>query len=252
MPAIVTESELEPADVRARREDLAACYRLVDMYDMSDGIGTHISARVPGSDEEFFIAAYGMMFDEITASSLIRVDSAGKALTAGARAVNPAGFNLHSCLHRSRSDVVCVLHTHTLAGMAVGALADGLLPLTQHAMQFHGRIGYHDYEGLVTRPEEQGRLAAALGRHKALVLRNHGLVTAGGSVAEAFYLMWRLEKACRAQVDILAAGRELVLPDQGVARQTADTYWHSSRVISDLAWAGFRRRLDRLAPDYRG
>jgi len=220
------------------------------MYGMSDGIGTHISARVPGCDDEFLISPYGMMFDEITASSLIRVDSAGKALTGSGRAVNPAGFNLHGCLHRHRPDVVCVLHTHTQAGMAIGALADGLLPLTQHAMQFHGRIGYHDYEGLVTRPEEQERLAAALGQHKALVLRNHGLVTAGASVAEAFYLMWRLEKACRAQVDILATGREIVLPEMRVAQQTSDTYWHSSRVISDLAWAAFRRRLDRQAPGY--
>jgi len=246
-----TDSEENEAEEAARRMELAACYRLVDLYDMSDGIGTHISSRVPGRSGEFLINPYGWLFDEITASSLIRVNSAGKALTDQGRAVNPAGFNLHSCLHQSRADVVCVLHTHTVAGMAVGALADGLLPLTQHAMQFYGRIGYHDYEGLVTRREEQERLAAALGEHKALVLRHHGLVTVGASVAEAFYLMWRLEKACRAQVDILASGREVLKPDLDAVQRTSDTYWYSSRVISDLAWAGFRRQLDRIAPDYQ-
>lgn len=234
----------------ARREDLAACYRLVDHYGMSDGIGTHISARVPGAHDEFLINPYGWLFDEVTASSLVQVDAAGKALGATERAVNPAGFLLHSCIHATSPHVVCVLHTHSEAGMAVSALAEGLLPLTQHAMQFYGRIGYHDYEGLVTNRGEQERLVSDLGSQKALVLRNHGMVTVGETVGEAFYLMWRLEKACRAQLKAIASGRELVLPDEGAAKRTSAVYWGSSRLVSELAWTGFRRQLDRLSPGY--
>jgi len=241
----MTDAELQ------RRRDLAACYRLVDLYEMSDGIGTHISARVPGSDEQFLINPYGWLFDEITASSLVQVDADGQALPCNDEApVNPAGFNLHSCIHRARPDVVCVLHTHSVAGMAVGALREGLLPLTQHAMQFAERIGYHDYEGLVTHPDEQQRFVAALGEHKALVLRNHGLLTVGESVAEAFYLMWRLEKACRSQLAAQATGGELVLPEAQVARKTAAIYARSSNMISKFAWEGFVRRLNRLNPGF--
>jgi len=233
-----------------RRVDLAACYRLVDLYEMSDGIGTHISARAPGAPDAFLAGAYGVLFDEVTASSLVKVDAAGKPVDAGQGAIKPAGFVLHSCIHAARPEVVSVLHTHTVAGMAVSALAEGLLPLTQHAMQFCGRIGYHAYEGLVTRPEEQERLIADLGGHKAMVLRNHGLVTVGTSIAEAFYLMWRLEKACRAQLAALGAQRELVMPDGEAVTKTADTYWGSSAMIAEMAWPGFRRRLDRLNPGY--
>ena len=234
-----------------RRRDLAACYRLVDLYDMSDGIGTHISARVPGHEDQFLINRYGELFDEITASSLVKVDADGEALPCNEEApVNPAGFNLHSCIHRARADVVCVLHTHSVAGMAVGALQGGLLPLTQHGIQFADRIGYHDYEGLVTNPTEQGRFVEHLGEHKALVLRNHGLLTVGESVAEAFYLMWRLEKACRTQLAAQATGDALVLADAEVARKTSEIYARASSMISEFAWDGFVRRLTRLNPGF--
>jgi len=234
-----------------RRLDLAVCYRLVDLYGMSDGIGTHISARVPDNDGAFLVNPYGWFFDEITASSLVEVDVEGQALTESVRTVNPAGFIIHSCIHRARPDVACVLHTHTEAGMAVSALSRGLLPVNQHAMQFYDRVGYHDYEGLVTNPDEQKRLVAALGPHKALILRNHGLITAGGSVAEAFYLMWRLEKACKAQLAAMASGDEIVLPDPEASRKTSEVYWGSSEFIAEIAWEAFRRQLDRVNGDYR-
>lgn len=239
---------------RQQRIDLAACYRLIDLYGMSDGIGTHISARVPDVDQadpqdQFLINPYGWLFDEITASSLVLVDASGYALE-GEHPVNPAGFNLHSCIHLARADVMCVLHTHSEAGMAVAAMRDGVLPLSQHGMQFHDRIGYHDYEGLVTHPDEQQRFVADLGEHQALVLRHHGLLTVGSSVAEAFYLMWRLEKACRTQLQVLACGAELALPDAEVARKTSEVYARSSDMISEFAWPGFLRRLDRCNPGY--
>ncbi len=237
---------------RQQRIDLAACYRLVDLYGMSDGIGTHISARVPAADDggdRFLINPYGQMFDEITASSLVRVDASGYALD-GDYPVNPAGFNLHSCIHLARADVMCVLHTHSEAGMAVAALRSGVLPLSQHGMQFYDRIGYHAYEGLVTHPDEQQRFVADLGDRQGLVLHNHGLLTVGSSVAEAFYRMWRLEKACRTQLQAMASGAELVLPDPDVARKTAEVYATSSAMISEFAWPGFVRRLDRLNPGY--
>jgi len=235
-----------------QRVALAACYRLVDLYDMSDGIGTHISARIPGRPEAFLINPYGWFFDEITASSLVAVDANGQALGSGNdQPVNPAGFNLHSCVHEARPEAMCVLHTHSVAGMAVASLAEGLLPLNQHAMQFFDRIGYHEYEGLVTHPEEQQRIVADLGDANALVLRNHGLLTVGSSVAEAFYLMWRLEKACRSQIQALSAGRELVLPDEEVARRTSEVYAGSSAMLGEFAWEGFLRRLDRHNPGYQ-
>lgn len=234
-----------------RREDLAACYRLVALYGMSDGIGTHISARVPGKEGVFLVNPYGWFFDEITASCLVEVDVEGEALSETERTVNPAGFIIHSCIHKARSDVACVLHTHTEAGMAVSALAGGLLPVSQHAMQFHNRIGYHDYEGIVTRPAEQERLVEALGSHKALILRNHGLLTAGSSVAEAFYLMWRLEKACKAQLAAMATGDEIVLPDAEASLKTSEVYWGSSEFIAEAAWPAFRRQLDRLNGDFK-
>ena len=242
----MTEAEIE------QREALAACYRLVDLYEMSDGIGTHISARIPDRSEAFLINPYGWFFDEITASSLVAVDANGQALgSENDQPVNPAGFNLHSSIHEARPEIVCVLHTHSVAGMAVSALAEGLLPLNQHAMQFFDRIGYHSYEGLVTHPGEQQRFASDLGDAKALVLHNHGLLTAGTSVAEAFYLMWRLEKACRAQIQTLSTTRELVLPDAEVARRTSEIYAGSSEMISEFAWEAFLRKLNRHNPDYK-
>ena len=236
---------------RQQRVALAGCYRLVDLYDMSDGIGTHISARIPNRPAAFLINPYGWFFDEITASSLVAVNADGEALgSEGEQPVNPAGFNLHSCIHAARPEAMCVLHTHSVAGMAVSALAEGLLPVNQHAMQFYDRIGYHDYEGLVTHPEEQQRIVSDLGEANALVLRNHGLLTLGTSVAEAFYLMWRLEKACQAQLQTLATGRELVLPDTKAAARTSEVYAGSSALISEFAWEGFLRKLDRHNPGY--
>jgi len=248
-------SSMSPSE-QQHRIDLAACFRLIDLYRMSDGIGTHISARLSGDDEHFLLNPYGWLFDEITASSLVKVDANGHVIgglagSGGEHAVNPAGFNLHSTIYLARTDINCVLHTHSEAGMAVAALADGVLPLSQHGIQFYDRIGYHAYEGLVTDPEERSRFVEHLGtRDKAMVLHNHGLLTVGESVAEAFYLMWRLEKACRTQLQALATGRELVLPDADVARKTSEVYAGCSAMFSEFAWSGFVRRLDRINPGY--
>jgi len=242
---------------RQQRIDLAACFRLVELYGMSDGVGTHISPRVPGNGEHFLLNPYGWLFDEIAAGSLVKVDANGYAIggsagSGGEHPVNPAGFNLHSTIYLARSDILCVLHTHSEAGMAVAALADGVLPLSQHGIQFYDRIGYHPYEGLVTNQDERGRFVEHLGVHnKAMVLHNHGLLTVGESVAEAFYLMWRLEKACRTQLQALATGRELVLPDADIARKTSEVYAGCSAMFSEFAWSGFVRRLDRINPGYK-
>ena len=192
------------------RVALAACYRLVALYGMDDIVYTHISARVPGSDRDgggelFLINPFGTMFEEITASSLVRIDLDGKVVAPDGVRVNEAGFTIHSAVHAARPDVGCVIHTHTRAGMAVSALAGGLLPLCQKSMLFHDRLAHHDYRGVAFDLAERDSLVADLGRHKAMILRNHGLLTCGSDCAEAFSLMYQLEIACRVQLDVLAS-----------------------------------------------
>jgi ribulose-5-phosphate 4-epimerase/fuculose-1-phosphate aldolase len=178
------------------RVDLAACYRLVDFYGMSDMIGTHISARVPGEPDAFLLNPYGMLFEEITASSLIKVNFDGEQLTKDTEySVIPAGFTIHSAVLEARKDVFCALHTHTRAGMGVSTMECGLLPLTQHSMRFHECISYHDYEGVATNLDERERLQRDLGENDAMILRNHGLLTCSRTIADAFNLMFRLEKS---------------------------------------------------------
>jgi len=203
------------------RCDLAACYQLVDFYGWSDLSGTHISARVPGSDH-FLINPYGLLFDQITASNLIKVDHEGKIVGDSAYPINPAGFLIHSCIHRARPDVNCVLHTHTRAGNAVAMQKDGLLPLTQKALIIMGWVAYHDYEGVVLDADEQERLVASLGDKMILILRNHGLLTCGETVGAAFVWMHRIEAACRHQVDGLAGGVPLHYPRESVQKKTIE------------------------------
>lgn len=198
------QAHCSPAEWQAR-VDLAACYRLVAIYGMSDMMANHISARVPGEDGAFLINAYGMMYEEITASSLIKIDHAGTVLAkpdfgALGYGVNKAGYVIHSAVHEARPEVACVIHTHSWASMAVSALACGLLPITQTAMRFL-KIGYHDYCGVVLNTDEQASLVADLGSGEALMLRNHGALTVGRSIGEAFNWMHRLELACRSQLD---------------------------------------------------
>ncbi|NDB10511.1 MAG: class II aldolase/adducin family protein, partial [Betaproteobacteria bacterium] len=179
------------------RCDLAACYRLVAMFGWDDLVFTHISARVPGADHHFLINPYGMMFDEISASHLVKVDRSGHPVIPAPYPVNPAGFVIHSAIHEARDDVLCVLHTHTTAGVAVAAQAQGLLPISQQASVILPLLAYHDYEGLAVRDDEKQRLQSNLGSKQALILRNHGLLTVGASMASAFLLMFTLERACQ-------------------------------------------------------
>jgi len=249
----------QPDRERAARIDLAACFRLVAHFGMADLVYTHITLRVPGSRNHFLINPFGTLFDEVTASSLVKIDLDGRVVEAGTRCppgvdgsnVNPAGFVVHSAIHMHGAEAHCVLHTHTRAGMAVAAMREGLLPINQKSLTFHGRIGYHDYEGLAFDNAERERLYRDLGPHQALVLRNHGLLTVGRDCAEAFSLMYSLEVACRAQVDALALGRELVLPPPEVCERTAQQFERYPDPPVTREWPHLLRLLDRVNPGYR-
>lgn len=239
---------------RQMRSDLAAAYRLVALYGMDDSIYTHISARVPGKEDQFLINPFGMLFRDVTASSLVKIDLAGKLVEPSVYDVNPAGFTIHSAVHAARHDAVCVLHTHTVAGVAVSSLADGLQPCNQWALQFHNRVKYHDFEGIALNHEERERLVADLGpTSRALILRNHGLVTLGRSVAEAFILMHNLERACRVQVAIQGTGQSVYPVSETVRELTASQYesGDTNRLASaptDIYAREWRSMLQRLMP----
>jgi len=235
------------------RVNLAACYRLVHHYGMDDLVYNHISARVPGEEGRFLINAYGMTYDEITASSLVKIDFEGNVVqdSGTGYGINRAGFVIHSAVHRGRPDVACVIHTHTPAGMAVSAMKCGLLPLTQNAMFFSG-VGYHDYEGPAVDVDEQKRLVADLGGHCAMVLRNHGLLAVGASVPEAFITIYWLERACQAQALAMASNTELIHPQGTVVDVTNQRYKPGQRrSIGELEWAGLLRLVDRKYPGFR-
>ena len=239
------------------RVDLAACYRLVDKYAMTDLIYNHITARIPGSDDELLINPYGYLYEEITASSLVKIDIEGNILLQPDHGygINPAGYVIHSAVHAARSDAICVLHTHTVAGVAVSCQQQGLLPLNQWSLQFTGRLAYHDYEGIALDLDERARLVADLGDKFVMVLRNHGMLTCGRSVAEAFKLMHNLERSCRAQLAIQSSGAEICQLSQGVARKTAEQYASFYDEIEikgkpDSEWAAFKRMLERSDPDF--
>ncbi len=232
------------------RIDLAACYRLVAMHGWTDQIYTHISAQVPGPEEHFLLNPYGLMFDEVTASSLVKVDLDGNIVDDTPWQINQAGFTIHSAVHAARHDVACVIHTHTKAGMAVSAQRDGLLPLTQHSMQFYGHLAYHDYEGIALDLDERDRLVRDLGGHHAMILRNHGLLTAGRSIPEAFALLYGLEVSCQAQIAAQSGGVELVIPSKAVCEHAAAQFWRSDEPSGDMAWKAHLRKLDRLNPGY--
>jgi ribulose-5-phosphate 4-epimerase/fuculose-1-phosphate aldolase len=234
------------------RVNLAACYRLIAMYGWDDLIFTHISARVPGPDDHFLINAYGLMFEEMTASTLVKVDLDGQIVLDSPYPINPAGFTIHSAVHAARPDAGCVLHTHTRAGVAVSAQADGLLPLSQISLLPCASLAYHDYEGIALNEDEKPRLVADLGDCKFLILRNHGLLTVGESIPEAFLYMYALETACQTQIAAQSGGNELVhVPDaivQGIRAQV-DLVLKGSG--AELAWPGLLRKLDRLDPSFR-
>ncbi|WP_151634671.1 class II aldolase/adducin family protein [Noviherbaspirillum aerium] len=234
------------------RVDLAACYRLVADFGWSDLIFTHITARVPGTEDQFLINPYGMMFDEITASSLVKIDLHGNKIEDSPFPVNPAGFTIHSAIHSERHDAQCVLHVHSINGVAVSAQKNGLLPLSQQSIFVLSSLAYHDYEGVALNDEEKPRLVADLGNKNYLMLRNHGLLTLGKTIADAFVNMYIFEAACMIQIRAQAGGGELITIPQTIisgAKDQARTVTKSKGGM--LAWPGLLRRLDRIDPSYR-
>jgi ribulose-5-phosphate 4-epimerase/fuculose-1-phosphate aldolase len=237
------------------RVNLAACYRLVAMYGWSDLIFTHISAKLPesvsGKDHHFLINPYGLMFDEITASSLLKIDLQGKQINESSFYVNHAGFVIHSTIHEARHDAVCVLHTHSRAGVAVSAQKEGLLPISQQSSLLLSSLAYHDYEGLAVHDDERDRLKADLGDNKYMILRNHGLLTVGCSVPDAFLAMYFLEMSCQIQISAQAGGTLSPVPQKVLDGVTSAVRVQQSKgSAADLAWPALLRRLDRLSPGY--
>jgi ribulose-5-phosphate 4-epimerase/fuculose-1-phosphate aldolase len=240
------QGHVSPEEWQAR-VDLAACYRLVDKYGMTDLIYNHITARIPGNDHHLLINLYGLLYKEITASSLVKIDVEGEILWKPATeyGINKSGYVIHGAIHKARADVTCILHTHTRAGMAIAAMKCGLLPLSQTSIRFMGHIGYHDYEGPAVDLDERERIVRDLGKHNALIMRNHGLLACGPSVPEAFNTMYQLEMSCRAQVDAMAARTELTMPGENVVSHTGHLYRPGTRrPYGILEWPAMLRLLE--------
>jgi len=236
----------------AKRVDLAACYRLLDLYGMSEMSANHVSTRVPGKSNAFLINPHGMLYEQMHASCFIKLDLAGNILlNPTAYDINKAGYVVHSCIHAARHEIDCVIHTHTIAGMAVSAMECGLLPIAQTSMRF-AKIAYHDYEGVALRLDEQERLVRDLGDHEGMILRNHGLLTVGASIAEAFNSMFRLERACQVQVAALSCNVKLKLPPEDVVNESWRLYQPGvRRRFGVLEWPSLLRKLDKIDPSYR-
>jgi len=244
-PHAISEAEWQT------RVNLAAAYRLVALFKWDDLVFTHISARVPGTEDQFLINPYGFMFEEITASSLVKVDLAGNKLEDTPYPVNPAGFTIHSAIHAARHDVECVLHTHTLNGIAVSAQKEGVLPLSQQSIFVLSSLGYHDYEGVALRDDEKPRLVADLGDRNFLMLRNHGLLTVGKTIADAFQAMYLFEAVCTIQVRAMAGGVPLThVHPQIIATARQQAAQVTKGLGGSLIWPGLLRRLDRVYPGY--
>jgi ribulose-5-phosphate 4-epimerase/fuculose-1-phosphate aldolase len=244
--------EMNAVEWQARCE-LAALYRLVAHFRMTDLIDTHITLRIPGPEHHFLINRYGVIFDRMRASDLVRIDQQGRIVDPAYadHRVNTAGFVIHSAIHMARADLNCVIHTHTAAGMAVAAQKQGLLPITQHALKFYGKLAYHTYEGIALSLDERERLIADLGPHKAMILRNHGLLVGGASVAHAFQEIYFLERACQAQVQALAGGCELNFPSSAVCAHTAEQFEQDdAENIVDLAWAAALTLIESQRESY--
>jgi ribulose-5-phosphate 4-epimerase/fuculose-1-phosphate aldolase len=238
------------------RCDLAACYRLVDMFGWSDLINTRITARVPGRHDHFLINPYGLLFDEVTASSLVKIDAGGNKVEPSDCAVNSGGFAIPGAIHMARPEVACVLHSHTIAGCAVSMQKDGLLPLNQHALQVIGDVAYHAYEGTGRNPEERARLLADFGDRHIMVLRNHGLLIVGTSIAEAFVATYRMERACAMQLAFQQSGTAFNPIDAAVVSAACDRARRpraagGGNEPAMLEWAALLRKLDRTDPSYK-
>jgi ribulose-5-phosphate 4-epimerase/fuculose-1-phosphate aldolase len=237
-------------DERKTRIELAACYRLARREGWDELIYNHISARVPGPEHHFLINPFGLAFEEVTASNLVKVDLDGKIIGNAPYPINAAGFTIHSAIHAARPEVGCVIHLHTEAGMAVSMLAGGLLPLSQTAMFFHGNTAFHDYEGIALNLDERQRLTRDLGDKSVMILRNHGMLVAGRTIGEAFVTMFLFEKAARAQLRAMACGEKLVTAAPEAVGVTAQ-FGRSGSGGAQYAWAAMVRRLDREDPSYK-
>ena len=234
------------------RVDLAACYRLVAAYGWADLVFTHISAKLPGPDEHFLINPYGALFQEITASSLVKVNLHGEVIGESPFPVNPAGFTIHSAVHAARTDVGCVLHTHTVNGIGVSAQKGGVLPISQQSIFVHSSLGYHDYEGVALRDDEKPRLVADLGTNTFLMLRNHGLLTVGPTIADAFLAMYLFETTCAIQLRAQSGGGELVqVHPQILATAQQQAQQVTRNLGGALAWPALLRKLDRIDASFR-
>lgn len=238
---------------RQVRIELAAAYRLAQLNGWDEMIYNHISARVPGKEDHFLINPYGLSFDEVTASSLVKVDLDGNIIGNSEYPINGAGFTIHSAIHAARHDAGCVLHLHTEAGVAVSMLEEGLLPLSQTAMAFHGKIAFHDYEGIALDLDERKRLVDDLGAKSVMILRNHGTLVTGRNVGEAYARMYLLEKACKSQLQAMACNVKLHHASQQVADRTAKMFDGGNVRYggTDTAWAAMMRRLDRIDTSYK-
>lgn len=235
------------AEIAVRR-DLAACYRLADYFGWSDIVWNHITARVPGADNHFLIMEMGLRYDEVTAGNLLKVDQRGE-LAAGTGRVNKTGFVIHGGIYAARAEVNFILHTHTRAGMAVSVLKEGLTPLVNDVAPLHGMVAYHDFEGVSTDAGENARIVAALGERPAMILRNHGLLTAGAGAGEAFMLMYYLERACQVQMDALSSGREIQPIAPGVLAEAAERYRDFR--YGQEEWPALLRLAEERFPDYK-
>jgi ribulose-5-phosphate 4-epimerase/fuculose-1-phosphate aldolase len=253
LPTQASRQHLVSPEEWQTRVDLAAAYRLVAAFGWDDLVFTHITARVPGEDAAFLINPYGLLFDEVTASNLVKIDMQGRKLDDSAHPVNPAGFVIHSAIHAARPDAHCVLHTHTLNGVAVAAQQGGVLPISQQSIFVLSSLGYHDYEGVALREEEKARLVRDLGPNRFLMLRNHGLLTVGRTVADAFVAMYSFESVCAIQLRAMAGGAALLPIDPAVLATAPEQAREVTRGVGPgaLAWPALLRRLDRRDPGFR-
>jgi len=251
MKHATVKERIPPAEWQAR-VDLAAMYRLTALYGWDDLVFTHISLRVPGPEHHFLINPYGFLFEEITASSIVKVDLAGNVVMETPHFINPAGFTIHSAIHEAREDAQCVFHTHVAHGVAVSAQKQGLLPISQQSMFPLAAIGYHNYEGVALNAEEKVRLVADLGNNQALILRNHGLLTVGRTAAEAFLYMYVLESACRVQIMAQSGGADLVFIAEPILKGVRSQLEQVTKGLgADLVWPALLRKLDRIDPAYK-
>ncbi len=238
------------ADEWQLRVDLAAAYRMIAHLGWDDLIFTHLSARLPGPEKHFLINPFGLLFEEITASNLVKIDLGGTPVAPTNYPVNPAGFVIHGAIHEARQDAHCVLHIHTIEGLAVSAQKEGLLPITQTAMALYGDVAYHDYEGIVLDADEKDRLLPALGQKHNLILRNHGLLTVGETVGEAFLRLFFLQKACMAQIQAQAGGGPLIHCSDEVGERVASQTVSGFPALGPMSWQAVVRKVERLDPGF--